>query len=105
MTDQQPAPGSGTSSAPMSGAARAGVAGALLFLVGPLAGSMITAFFIARGFEAVASADPSQKAVLLAERISGAMYFTVAGLGVGVIGAVVAVIGVAGVIRQGRGRG
>ncbi len=65
------------------------IGGAATFVGGPTLGVVVTAFFVQRAFAEVATADPTEKARLLAEGISEAMNFAIAGLVVGLVGVVV----------------
>lgn len=68
--------------------------------MGPAAGFLATVVFVQRAFGRVATADPSEKARLLAEGISEAMNCAIAGLVVGLLGAVVFGISLASYLRR-----
>ena len=79
----------------------AGIVGGAATLVGaPALGVLVTAFFVQRAFAAVATADPSEKARLLAEAISEAMNFTIAGIVVGIVGMAVFAVSLFFLLRQ-----
>jgi biopolymer transport protein ExbB/TolQ len=76
------------------------IGGAASFVGGPTLGVVVTAFFVQRAFAAVATADPSEKARLLAEGISEAMNFAIAGLVVGFVGMAVFAVSLFFLLRQ-----
>ena len=76
------------------------IGGAGSFVGGPTLGVVVTAFFVQRAFAAVATADPSEKARLLAEGISEAMNFAIAGLVVGFVGMAVFAVSLFFLLRQ-----
>jgi len=76
------------------------IGGAVTFVGAPTLGAAVTAFFVQRAFAAVATADPSEKARLLAEGISEAMNFTIAGIAVGIVGMVVFAVSLFFLLRQ-----
>jgi len=78
------------------------IAGAALLVLGPFAGIATTAFFVQRAFGAVADADPSEKARLLASGISDAMNFSVFGFVVGALGFVVGAVGAVALLGKRR---
>lgn len=78
------------------------IAGGAVFVIAPVGGVLVTAILLQRAFGAVATADPAQKARLLAEAISNAMYSTAIGLAVGFFGAVVFVVSLVLTLRHGR---
>ncbi len=55
------------------------VASGALVIIAPIAGGATTAYFLGRSFDATARVDPSQKARLLSEGISGSMQGTLYG--------------------------
>ena len=76
------------------------IAGASGLVLAPLVGFAVTAVLLQRAFGSVATADPSEKARLLAEGISEAMNCTAAGLAVGVIGAIVFIVSLVILLRR-----
>lgn len=76
------------------------VGGAVTFVGAPTLGALVTAFSVQRTFAAVATADPSEKARLLAEGISEAMNFTIAGIAVGIVGMAVFAVSLFLLLRQ-----
>jgi biopolymer transport protein ExbB/TolQ len=63
-----------------------------LVIVGPLAGIAVTTFLLRRSFADTANVAPSRKQELLARGISESMYATAAGIVVGVIAMIVAIV-------------
>lgn len=76
------------------------ISGASLLILAPLAGFTTTAVLLQRAFGQVATADPSEKARLLAEGISNAMTFPAAGLAAGVLGAIVFIVSLVLLLRS-----
>lgn len=75
------------------------VAGGALAALGPVIGLFATVLSLQRAFGAVAAIDPSRKATVLAESISGAMTWTAVGLGAGVVGMLVVLAAVLLLVR------
>jgi len=78
------------------------VIGAALALLAPMVGALFTALGVSRAFSAVAGADPSLKASLLAAGIGASMRCSALGLGVGLFGLVVLIVSVVVLLSGGR---
>jgi biopolymer transport protein ExbB/TolQ len=75
------------------------VLGLALSTLGPAVGWLATVLSLRQAFDAVANAEPSTKARLLSEGISGAMSATAVGLGVGILGVLVVLIAASLLVR------